>query len=212
MKTKILSLAIFLLLFSSTAVHATLLTLDHGTQYSSSYDYGGMGSGRGIGFTVNETFTSSSIGINISNRDNGNTLFEYDIYQSNSSYSGLTLLQSILFTTNGDGFQDQSFAYIFNANSSYVINFKRQDNSWLSGVGTLYEWAPSSYFNYGILTTGGQSEGSNFINGSNPLSAEFRIGVGANTPRVSVPEPASIALLAMGLFGFVASRRKKNQA
>lgn len=191
-------------LFMSHA-NASIIEMDKGTLYTSNYDYSGMGSGRGIGFNVNESFQMSFLGMKLGVRSNAvGKSYKFDIYSSVDGRTAGSLLDSKSFNlTVSEGWFDVAFNFMFKAGSSYVINFTGVDGSLSSGLGTIYSWEPSSHFNYGKLSTVEGFEGA-FPNNSNPLSAHFRI----NTNAMSVSAPSSMALLGPCLVGFGLLRRK----
>lgn len=195
-----------LVLSVSSFANAGLIELDEGNLYSANYN-SGMGTGRGIGFEVNDNFHMSELGIDLNVTSAAiSALYEFEIFSSTDGHTSGSLLDSINFNlTKGIGWVDFAFDFDFQAGSFYVVNFSRVDNAILSGLGTKYSWEPSSHFNYGILSTVEGFEGST-PNNSNPLSTHFRM----ETESTSVPEPSTLAIFALGIMG-LASRRFKKQ-
>jgi hypothetical protein len=184
--------------------NASLIEMDKGTLYTANYDYGGMGTGRGIGFNVNESFQMTFLGMKLGVKSSAVAKsYKFDIYSSVDGHTAGSLLDSKSFNLSvSEGWFDVAFNFVFKAGSSYVINFTGVDGQLNFGLGTIYSWEPSSHFNYGMLTTVEGFEGAS-PNKSNPLSAHFRINANA----MSVSEPSSIALLSLCLAGFVMVRR-----
>jgi hypothetical protein len=166
-------------LFMSHA-NASIIEMDKGTLYTTTYNYGGMGSGRGIGFNVNESFQMSFLGMKLGVKSSAvGKSYKFDIYSSVDGRTAGSLLDSKSFNlTVSEGWFDVAFNYVFKAGSSYVINFTGVDGALSSGLGTIYSWEPSSHFNYGKLSTVEGFEGA-FPNNANPLSAHFRINTNA---------------------------------
>lgn len=194
----------------SSQVSASVLTLDQGRIYSDSYDNGGMGSGRGIGFQVNQSFnmTKLAIDLNVVSAQSG---FQFDVYSSSDGHNAGSLLNSVLFGLNaGSGYQDQSFNFAFQMGNYYVINFKRTDDQWLgSNLGTYYAWEDVGSFvphNYGAITVLEGFEGA-FPNNGNPLIPFMRLttDIGEN----NVPEPTTMLLLGFGLVALGFGKRNK---
>jgi len=83
--------------------------------------------------------------------------------------------------------------------------------AWLAGTGNgqlgyVGESAVSGAFTLGNLSSGGSTPASTLVSGSAPGLSSF--GLGQYTP-TSAPEPASIALAALGGLSLLGLRRKK---
>lgn len=192
---------------AASSAEATVITIDQGTAYSANYDNGGMGQGRGVSFLADETFSISSVGLNLSVPSANSTVYQYQIFSSVDGHTAGSLLASTDFTLSaGNGFRDQPLAFTFNAGSYYAVNFARKDGSRLDPLGTLYVWelldGVSAAVDYGPFTVVEGFEGSPPNNG-NPLIAQTRFTIGA-----AVPEPATWAMM-IGGFGLVGGAMRR---
>lgn len=197
-------------LFVVTSAQAAVIQIDQGAEYSSSYDHGGMGAGRGVSFLANQNFGISTIGVDLSVTSTNTTTYQYQIFASANGQTPGALLASTSFQLSaGDGYRDQAISFDFTAGSYYVVNFSRVDGVGLgSNVGTHYAWLSSggvsAAINYGPLTVVKGFEGANATN-NNPLIPFTELGVG------EVPEPASWALMLTG-FGMVGAAMRRRSA
>lgn len=191
-------------------VSATVLTMDEGTHYSSNYDDGGMGSGRGIGFLANQniSMTALAIDLNVDVPEVG-VDYEFEIYSSADGINYGALLDQISFNLIvGAGYQDQAFSFDFDAGSHYLIHFSRVDNANLGGLGTKYSWEDTNShtpYDYGVLTMVEGLGSSSAPTNGNPLIPHLRMTYGA------VPEPSVILLMGVGLVGFGLVRRRQSK-
>jgi len=207
MNIKVLKAALAGLVLSVNGfANAGLIQLDEGNLFSANHG-GGMGTGRGIGFEVNNNFHMSELGIDLDVTSTAiSALYEFEIFSSTDGHTSGSLLDSTNFNlTEGIGWVDFSFDFDFLSGNFYVINFSRVDDAALVGIQTKYSWEPSSHFNYGHLSTVEGFEGAT-PNNSNTLSAHFRI----KTESASVPEPSTFVIFALGIMG-LASRKFKKQ-
>lgn len=207
MKFSLFAVAALLSALVTAPASAAVVTLDHGVIYSNTYYVGGMGAGRGIGFQADQNFSTTAVAINLSVTGNANaTPYKFDLFASQDGHTAGALLKSVSFNLNlGQGYQDEAFDFNFVQNSFYVLNFARVDSNALQGLGVIYSWENGSAFNYGILSVLEGFEGA-FPNNGNSLIPHMRLTTGQAS---QVPEPGSIALMALAMFGFALTRKAR---
>ena len=192
----------------STQVHAAAINLT-----SPSAEYLGGSYTLGFQFSVVNSTNLTSLGVYDSNKDGLAAQVQVGLWDTSGA-----LLTSAFIPSGAGGVLDGYFRYVDIA-----------DFNLLSGVDYIigaYMTDTFSFLGHGYGGTGTGTVDSNVIvkfdrfsdytNFSFPTYTEGRVGVawlGANfrtTPIeiAKVPEPATIALLGLGLFGFAASRRK----
>ena len=199
---------VLLLAASAVPALADAIQMTGGTHYSASYDNGGMGSGRGIGFVANSSFDMSSFGIDISVLSATSDLYKFDVFASTDGHSAGSLLTSTSFNLAvGNGWQDFAFNYSFVAGNAYVINFARLGGGHLGTLGTHYSWEPSAHINYGVLSIVEGFEAEPPQN-DNPLVMHTRMNYTAGSTN-NVPDHGStLLLLAGGFCGMIAFARR----
>lgn len=207
MKSTLFAVAALVSSLVTASAYADVVKLDGGIAYSTtSYEVGGMGGGRGIGFKANDSFSTSAVGIDVSLIGNANASpYQFQLYSSTDGHTAGTLLKTATFSFNlGNGYQDAAFAYDFQKNTYYVLNFLSAVNQ-LGSVGTMYSWEGSSPINYGIVSVIDGFEGANPSN-YNPLIPHMRLTTAASA---DVPEPGTVVLMGLALVGFAARRKTR---
>ncbi len=199
----------------AVAAQANVIQMDQGALYSSGYDYNGMGSGRGVGFSANQNFSITSAGIDLG--VHGGALggsYVLAIYSSTDGHDAGSVLASTTFSnlSIGEGWVDRGLSFTFQAGSFYVIDFARTDGQHLDDLGTIYSWedlVPAGRpVTYGPLTVLEGFEGAT-PNSSNPLIPHMRFDGSLGG---AVPEPASWALMILGFVGVGAALRRRQMA
>ena len=200
--------------FGAATAQASVIQMDQGALYSNSYDYGGMGKGRGVGFSVNQNFSITSAGIDLGvNAGALGQNYVLAIYSSTDGHDAGSVLASTTFSdlSVGTGWVDRGLSFNFAANSFYVVDFARADGQRLGGgLGTIYSW--EDHFpagrpvTYGPLTVLEGFEGAPPSN-SNPLIPHMRFN--ADVAGGAVPEPATWAMMLVGFGGLGAVIRRR---
>jgi hypothetical protein len=197
--------------FGAVSAQADILQFDQGGLYSPSYDYGGMGTGRGIGFVVDQDFSITSVGINLGvNQDALGAEYVFSIYSSTNGSDAGSVLASTSFNdlALGEGWVDRALNFSFSTGSFYVVNFGRADDGYLQSLGTIYSWEDqgAAPFDYGPLTVLDGFEGAPPNNG-NPLVPHMRFNASVG----AVPEPATWAMMIVGFGAVGASIRSRRR-
>ncbi|MGD9817160.1 MAG: PEP-CTERM sorting domain-containing protein [Desulfomonilaceae bacterium] len=183
---------------------ATPLNLDEGDD-----SYGvssGIGSGRGILFYANESFTFNSVSLYA---NLGAASYDVDIYASTGLGNYGELLATASATLEGTELEYQTIdiSYSFTEGHYYFLNWTKSDDSWIYGS-MLFLRDSSLPINYGVLTLLDGSHGSTNIDFSNTLHGQFSFDVAVDES--PVPEPSTIVLFGTGIIGIAGiSRRKK---
>ena len=217
MRKLILSAVAAASLVSALPASAAVITVNQGSMYQSGYDVGSVGTGRGVGFTVDETFSIASLGFDLSVTQANGALYTYEIFSSTDGHTAGGLLASTTFGLGvGNGWMDQLLNFTFNAGSAYVVNFSRVDNGNLAGIGTHYTWESTSgswgvkdIVDYGPFRTVEGFEGAAPDN-SNPLIPFVRFTTGAAVG--AVPEPGTWAMMLLGFGGIGMTMRRRRVA
>jgi hypothetical protein len=199
----------------AVAARADVLQMDQGALYSTSYDYNGMGNGRGVGFSADQNFSITSAGIDLG--VHGGALganYVLAIYSSTDGHDAGSVLASTTFNdlSIGEGWVDRALSFNFQAGSFYVVDFARADGQHLDDLGTIYSWedqVPAGRpVTYGPLTVLEGFEGAPPSN-SNPLIPHMRFDAQLSG---AVPEPTSWALMILGFGGVGAALRRRRPA
>jgi hypothetical protein len=148
----------------------------------------GIGTGRAQLFKANETFSVAGVGI-YGGIPSGT--YEVVIYSSDGQSAGGGL---------GKSWNDISVSFTFTQDSFYVVNWRLPSGGWIDGSLDYYDNAalPKTIGPLTLLT-GFSGAGAN---DGNAYDANFRYEISA------VPVPPSLLLLAPGLVGLAAVRRR----
>jgi hypothetical protein len=194
------SLAVILLLAVGSA-NAALVEFNSGDFYGTSAG-GGVGTGRGISFQADTTFTIDSIGI-FTDLNSGS--YDAVIFSSTDGHQANSVLgtSTELLSGVGNDWNDISIDYTFNANDYYVILWRPTD-----GNGT---WTNSIdyYYDSGLPATAGPAT---LIDGVEGYDADSFINTLHPNMRVNIiPIPAAVWLFGSGL-GVLGWMRRRQTA
>jgi len=162
---------------------------------------GGVGSGRGIGFRADSSFTIDAVGL-------FGTLFEqpFDalVYSSTNGHQANAVLDSATATVGGagEGWYDIALGFTFTAGNHYVLNWRPSDGNlgWASSIHFL--WDDDLPATAGPATLLDGCAGFDADAFSNFLHPRLRVHI-ADT----VPEPATMSLFALGGLALLRRRR-----
>jgi hypothetical protein len=189
--------------FATTVVSAAPTVLHSGDFYGY---LAGVGSGRGVGFHADSSFSITSLGIY---GDLISQSFDAVVFASTNGQDAGALLASSSAVVGGAGAQyyDINLNYSFNAGSYYTLLFRPTDGNggWANAINY---WNDSGLpTTIGPLTLIDGVEGYNAGDFSNFLHPDLRI----NADVTPVPEPETYAMMlaGLGLLGLAQRRRKQ---
>lgn len=198
----VLGLGLVTVVLAQNASAATV-TLHSNNFYAS---LGGVGNGRGIGLHADSTFTMTSLGIF---GDLINQSFDAQVYSSSNGHDigGLLASSSAVVGGSGSQYYDIALDFTFNAGDFYTILWRptATSSSWANSIDYYNDSGLPLTIDAFTLLDG--TEGYTGVNFSNFLHPNLRLNAvdGGN----QVPEPASVALLAVALLGLASARRSK---
>jgi hypothetical protein len=191
------------------AANADLIEVHSDTAYTGG---GGPGTGRAQGFQALDTFSITSIGIEANLISQ---LYDTVIYASTNGSDVGAELYSQAATLGGGGFgwYDMLVNFAFNANDYYVVNWRPSNGSgnWVTASGGGPGNPGIQYYqDFDLPVIDGPFRLIEGFEGYNPrsgnsLHASMRYNVGT----MDVPEPGTLALFGIGLFGMGLARRRK---
>jgi len=194
------SLFICLIAFLSSTTHAAVITSDAtGTNNFTTTDFWGISFDSGSGFLSSVTFDLSPF---------GSDFFDFD---GSSSYNDST--SPVIGASNGILNSDITSSFV--GNHPTVLTFNFALNSFGAGdffrfsadVDQVVSGSDMTGLLFSVVMENGSSGNGVFsLTGSANQSAST---VTTEASSTSVPEPVSIALLGLGLFGIGISRKKK---
>ncbi len=175
---------LFVCLFAG-AVNATII--DTTATWSGAINNGWLGSGQSLTVDGSDTFFND-ITFSFDAASNGET---FDFVLSDALNGGSNLFSTSFTVTSGLGFIDINTNLVAGTTVYALIDYNGYSGA-------------SAYFQSDVYAGGNSNFGAN----GSKIELSFDHVFVANFSSVSVPEPASIALLGIGLAGFGFSRKK----
>lgn len=168
----------------------------------------GPGTGRGIGFRADSSFTISSLAIEASLASQP---FQAVVWSSTDGNQANSILTSATATVGGAfGYHSIPISYSFAGGNYYALQWRplASNSGWVTSPGLQYYSDSGLPVTVGPVTLINGFEGWSATHFANSVHPSLRIEVGS----AAVPEPATAGLVLFGLAAGIAILRRRRRA